>query len=165
MDKSGHEMWSNSLYSWQVIVSKNPWNVYPCSDEETADDLPQDTEHVGGRVRTSNYDVTTHLIQYLILPGILNYSLLVRVSSFPGGSGGRDSDCNAGDLGFILGWKDPLEKGMATHWSIQAEEPVAFSPWGGKESDMTVQLTLHFRCKIFWMQCSIFITSLSPGLI
>ena len=34
---------------------------------------------------------------------------------FPGGSAGKESTCNAGDLGSILGWEDPLEKGMATH--------------------------------------------------
>ena len=41
-----------------------------------------------------------------------------------------------------LGWKVPLEKGMATHSSILAwripwtEEPRAtYSPWGCKESD------------------------------
>ena len=42
-----------------------------------------------------------------------------------------------------LGRKDPLEKEMATHSSILAwkipwtEEPVGYSPWGRKESDMT----------------------------
>ena len=35
---------------------------------------------------------------------------------FPGGSAGKESDCNAGDLG----WEDPLEKGMATHSSALA---------------------------------------------
>ena len=34
---------------------------------------------------------------------------------FPGGSAGKEPTCNAGDLGSILGWEDPLEKGMATH--------------------------------------------------
>ena len=34
--------------------------------------------------------------------------------------GGEESACNAGDLGSILGWEDPLEKGMATHSSILA---------------------------------------------
>ena len=29
---------------------------------------------------------------------------------FPGGSAGKESACNAGNLG----WEDPLEKGMAT---------------------------------------------------
>ena len=37
---------------------------------------------------------------------------------FPCGSAGKESTCNAGDLGSILGWKDPLEKGKATHSSI-----------------------------------------------
>ena len=53
---------------------------------------------------------------------------------------------NAGDIrdvGLILGGEDPLEEGMTTHsnsltgeshgqWSL-----ARYSPWGGKESDMT----------------------------
>ena len=39
---------------------------------------------------------------------------------FPCGSVGKESACNAGDLGLILGWEDPLEKGKATHSSILA---------------------------------------------
>ena len=39
---------------------------------------------------------------------------------FPGGSDGKESACNAGDLGLILGWTDPLEEGIATHSSILA---------------------------------------------
>ena len=35
---------------------------------------------------------------------------------FPGGSDGKESACNVGDLG----WDDPLEEGMATHSSILA---------------------------------------------
>ena len=34
---------------------------------------------------------------------------------FPGGSVSKESACNAGDLGLILGWEDLLEKEMATH--------------------------------------------------
>ena len=54
--------------------------------------------------------------------------------SFPGGSDGKESTCNAGDPGSILGSGRPLEKGMATHSSIIAwripwtEEP------GGQQS-------------------------------
>ena len=33
---------------------------------------------------------------------------------FPDGSVGKESICNAGDPGLILGWEDPLEKGKAT---------------------------------------------------
>ena len=37
---------------------------------------------------------------------------------FPGGSDGEESACNGGDPGLILGWEDPLEKGMAAHSSV-----------------------------------------------
>ena len=39
---------------------------------------------------------------------------------FPCGSVGKESACNAGDLGLTLGWEDPLEKRKATHSSILA---------------------------------------------
>ena len=45
---------------------------------------------------------------------------LILHLGFPGGSVGKESTCNAGDLGSILGWEDPLEKGKATHSSIMA---------------------------------------------
>ena len=37
-----------------------------------------------------------------------------------GGSEGKESACNAGDLGLNPGWEDPLEEAMATHASILA---------------------------------------------
>ena len=45
----------------------------------------------------------------------------------PGGSAGQESACSAGDLGSILGWEDPMEKGKATHSSILAWR----IPWTG----------------------------------
>ena len=39
---------------------------------------------------------------------------------FPGGSAGKESTCNTGELGWILSWEDTLEKGMAIHFSILA---------------------------------------------
>ena len=36
---------------------------------------------------------------------------------FPGGSGSKESACNAGPRVRSLGWEDPLEKGMGTHAS------------------------------------------------
>ena len=59
----------------------------------------------------------------------------------------KESARNAGDLQ-SLGWEDPLEKRMATHpsilaWEIRGQRNLAScSPWGGKESDTTEQLTL-----------------------
>ena len=40
------------------------------------------------------------------------------MKGFPGGSDGKGSACNVGDLG----WKDPLEKGMDTQSAILALE-------------------------------------------
>ena len=46
-----------------------------------------------------------------------------------------------------LGWEDSLEKEIATHssilaWKIPGQRSLAgCSPWVGKESDMTEQLT------------------------
>ena len=67
---------------------------------------------------------------------------------FPGGSDGKESACNAGDLGLILGREDPLEKGMATHSSILTweipwtEKPGGLQTVGSQELDMTEQLTV-----------------------
>ena len=35
-------------------------------------------------------------------------------------SDGKESTCNAGELGWILGQEDPLEKGMTTQFSTVA---------------------------------------------
>ena len=43
-----------------------------------------------------------------------------RRQYFPGDSDGKESACNAGDLGSILDQGNPLEKGMAIHSSILA---------------------------------------------
>ena len=39
---------------------------------------------------------------------------------FPYGSAGKESACNAGDLGRTPGWEDPLETGKSTYLSILA---------------------------------------------
>ena len=56
---------------------------------------------------------------------------------------GKESVCNAGDVGSIPGSGDPLEKDMATHSSILAwripwtEEPGRLQSMGMQESDVT----------------------------
>ena len=55
---------------------------------------------------------------------------------FPGGSAGKQSACNAGDLGLIPGLGRSLEKGKATHSGILAWR-IPYSPGGRKESDAT----------------------------
>ena len=62
---------------------------------------------------------------------------------FPGGSDGKESACNAGDPGLILGREDPPEKGMATTPTFLPGEflgqrsLVDYSPWSHKGSDTT----------------------------
>ena len=71
-----------------------------------------------------------------------------QVQGLPGGTDDKESACNAEHPGSSLGWKDLLEKGMATQSNILAwrilwtEEAGAYSPWGCKESDMIERLTI-----------------------
>ena len=61
--------------------------------------------------------------------------------SFPCGSAGKDSACNAGDLGSVTGLGRYLKKGKDTHSSILAWR-ILYSPWGPKESDTTERALL-----------------------
>ena len=80
----------------------------------------------------------------LIVPG--EYS---EWSLYAGGSAGKGSACNVGDLGSILGGEDPLEKGKATHSSILAWRisRTIYNPWGCKELDMIERLSLFTLCR------------------
>ena len=51
---------------------------------------------------------------------IVTHKTLVTFLSFAGGSDGKESTCNAGDLGSIPELGNPLEEDMATHSSILA---------------------------------------------
>ena len=57
---------------------------------------------------------------------------------FPCSSNGKESACEAGDQGLILGWEVPLEKGMAIHSSVLAwripwtEEPGGLQSMGSQ---------------------------------
>ena len=72
-----------------------------------------------------------------------------RRQYFPGDSDGKESACNAGDLGSILDQGDPLEKGMATHSSILACCVVGLSP---EPVDLCGQwvggVRIHLDCRI-----------------
>ena len=63
-----------------------------------------------------------------------------------GGSDDKESVCNAGDPGSILGREDPLEKEMATNSSSLSRTPWIeeldglYSPWSRKELDTAEQL-------------------------
>ena len=80
------------------------------------------------------------------MPGWMSYK------GFPGGSDGKGSACNAGDLGSISGsGRSPGEGNghplqyLCLEKSHGQRSLVGCSPWSHKESGMTGQLTLHFR--------------------
>ena len=61
---------------------------------------------------------------------------------FPGGSDSKESICNAGDLGSILGWKDPLEEGMVIYSSMLAWRiPMDRGAWWGTVHGVTKSRT------------------------
>ena len=78
-----------------------------------------------------------------------NVSIPTPVSlGFPYGSAGKESACNAGDLGLIPGLGRSPGEGKATHSSILARR----SPWGSKESDTTEQLSLSLSPRLnIWL--------------
>ena len=71
-----------------------------------------------------------------------------QLPCFPGGSDGKEPTCNVGDLGSIpgLGRFPGVGHGNPLQYSF-LENPhgqrslVGYSPWGGKESDMTERLS------------------------
>jgi len=80
----------------------------------------------------------------------MKYSIAVLTVSlqssldFPGGSDGKESTCNAEDLGLIPGLGRSLERGLGNPLQYSClENPhgqrslVGYSPWGHKESDTT----------------------------
>ena len=60
-----------------------------------------------------------------------------ETEGFPGGSAGKESACNVGDLGLI-----PGRVGLPTPVFWPGEFHGLYSPWGRKESNMTEQLSL-----------------------
>ena len=67
----------------------------------------------------------------------------VLCASFPGGSDGKVSACNAGDPGSIPGWGKSPGKGNGNPLQYSCLEwmsLVGYSPWDHKESGKTEQL-------------------------
>ena len=91
-----------------------------------------------GYIRTQNNQKFT--LYWACIPagetGKQDKSVIYVMSvGFPGGSDGKESTCNARDLGQSLSWEDPLELGTATHSSILA--------WKKSTDQGTWQATVH----------------------
>ena len=90
----------------------NP-GIEPGSSALQADSLPAEPQ-----VKTKNTGVGSLSLLQRIFPtkewnqGLLHCRWILSV--------GKECACNAGNLVPSLGWEDPLEKGMATHFSLLA---------------------------------------------
>ena len=60
---------------------------------------------------------------------------------FPGGSAGKESSCNVGDLGWIPGLGRNERLPIPVFWP--GESHGLYSPWGRKELDRTERLSLR----------------------
>ena len=76
--------------------------------------------------------------------------ILISYIVLPGGSAGKESACNVGDLGSIPGSGRSPGEGNGNPlqylaWTVPwTEEPAGYSTWGQKELDMTEQPTVLY---------------------
>ena len=81
----------------------------------------------------------------------------VAVWGFSSGSDGRESACNAGDLGSTPGWERSPGGGNGIYsnilaWSVPwAEEPGSYSPWGGRVRHDWATNTLVWSLSYIWL--------------
>ena len=78
---------------------------------------------------------------------------MISSLGFPGGSEGKESACNAGDLDSLPG--SGIFSGEGNGKSLQYSGEFhgqrtleGYSPWGRKESDMTEQLSLPYSVSL-----------------
>jgi len=89
-----------------------------------------------------------HNYLFGLKPAVENFGCVKSPRGFPGGSDGKESSCNAGDLGSISGLGrypgggqgNPLQFSCLGNPHGQ-RSLVGYSPWVLKESDMTEQLS------------------------
>ena len=88
-------------------------------------------------------------------------------AEFPGGSAGKESSCNAGDLVWSLGQEDPLKKEVTTHSSILAwripwtEEPGGLQSMGSQRvrhdwatNTFTHSISVETSYAVIWIEDS-----------
>ena len=74
---------------------------------------------------------------------------------------GKESACNAGDLGLTPGLERSPGEGKGYPLQYSALENSMYSPWGRKESDTTEKLSLSITCLIALAQDSTTVLKMS----
>ena len=112
------------------------------------------SQEAGITIYTTVYEIDNqepsvqHRKLYLILCNNLYGIESEKALGFAGGSDGKESTCNAGDLDLLPGWRRSPGGGHGNpHQYSCLENPhgqrilVGYSPWGHKESDKTERLS------------------------
>ena len=87
-----------------------------------------------------------------MLSSVAEMLLVLRVR-FPGGSAGKESACNTGDLGLIPGLKRSPGEGDGYPLQYSGLENPMDSPWGCKESATTEQLSFSLSSRGALLPC------------
>ena len=100
------------------------------------------------KVLPLKYTLKRRAYSQSVYPIGMFFSLYVSFG-FPGGSDGKESTCNAGDLGLIPGLGRFPGEGNGyppQHSGLQNSKD--YSPWGRKELDTTEQLSFSFNVSL-----------------
>ena len=86
--------------------------------------------------------IVTYVVSFFNNEHVLlaNYNKAVkRTGGFPCSSAGKESTCNAGDLGSIPGEENgnPLQYSCLEYSMVGRVWQATYSPWSGEESDMS----------------------------
>ena len=127
-----HSTWNTTI---SILISKLALLNYPYTKDSILNDM-QTTSHIfkqisqkpiakgilsGHPVCKPSFNKNAFSHMYSTSLSLRRFCLLVASNiGFPGGADGKQSTCNAGNLGSTLGQEDSLEKGMATQSSILA---------------------------------------------
>ena len=127
---SRQEYWSG--LSWPPPGDLPNPGIEPRSPTLQADSLPL--------VPPGNPGTSSHLAKILQV----SFSFYFDRMGFPGGSAGKESACNAGDLGSIPGLGRSPGEGKGCPLQYSGLENSVGSPWGRKELDTTERLSLSY---------------------
>ena len=88
----------SSILAWEILWTEEPGGIQSVSHKES-----DTTEHL------SMYKKQWKSLKYIL--SSTPKKVVVVVLGFPCGPTGKESDCNAGDLGSTLGWEDSPGEG------------------------------------------------------
>ena len=127
---------------------RNPnYKIFLFNLETYFDFFPFFNEHVRDEILPHRLNTLFHVVKCLChcegqIWTSVSLRLVLILKYFPGGSDGKESACNGGDLGLISGWGRSPGEGNSNPFQYSCQEPGGYRLWGCKESDTTERLEL-----------------------